>query len=670
MKLLFITLISLLSISIWAQEVQWGYKILDYSSQKTSREYAALQALGMPNIIKTGVENIKAWQPKGNLPEEFIKIGFLNPIKPKQLVIVETFNPGYISKVFAYDADGKEFPVASFIPKAIIGTSRILSVNMSGIDFYVLAVKLVFTPDKNFPIGIDAIGISESLVPYKIISNPSSVIKASMVAIKLDTNVNSKYPEMGPLISPDGKTLYFSRRFDPKDIGGKGDQEDIWYSNWDEKKKTWGAAKNMGMPLNNADPNFINSISPDGNTLLLGNTYLADSTMDYGVSVSKRTVNGWSVPQKLIIEDDDQRNKSDFTNYFMSNSQKILLMSNQRRRDSYGDRDLYVSFLKTDSTWSKPLNLGKNINTKGTEAAPFLAADDRTMYFTSDGWMGYGGSDIYVTRRLDDTWTNWSTPDNLGPIVNTSQNESYLTLNAAGTRVYFTSEANGDKDTDIYKLELPSVLAPSPILFLDGHVINSKTNEFVPNVKIIFDNLKTGVEAGLARSTPDSGKFKIVLPAGFNYGYLAYKPGFISVHSNIDLTKLTEYKEYHQDIYITPIEVGQSVIFNNIFFEFDKYELKKESYPELNRLAELLRNYPNLQIEIAGFTDNVGTEAYNDELSLNRAANVQIYLTKQSGVDKARITKKYFGETKPVATNKTVLGRTLNRRVQFKITAK
>jgi outer membrane protein OmpA-like peptidoglycan-associated protein len=345
-------------------------------------------------------------------------------------------------------------------------------------------------------------------------------------------------------------------------------------------------------------------------------------------------------------------------------------MSNNRRGDSYGDRDIYVSFPKTDSTWTKPLNLGKNINTKGTESAPFLAADDKTLYYTSDGLMGYGGSDIYISRRLDDSWTNWSKPENLGPIVNTAFDESYLTLNAAGTRVYFTSEITDDNDMDIYKLVLPASFKPSPVMLLRGQVIDTKTNLFIPNAKIYFDNLTTLSVAGIARSSPDSGNFQIILPSGSNYGYLAEKQGYISVHSNIDLTNLTLYKEYRQNIYLTPIEVGQTIIFHNIFFDFDKYDLKKASFLELDRLAGTLKNSTTLKIEISGNTDNVGTPAYNDKLSINRAMSVVNYLLAQSGVDKSRITMKHYGETNPVATNTTEAGRQLNRRVQFKILAK
>ncbi len=661
-----------ISLAINAQNMQWAYRVLEVSSEnnasRKSKAYSAKQVLGKPNAFPAGIDNINAWQPKGNKNEEFIKVGFLTPIKAKQVVIAESFHPGFISKILAYDAQGNEIEIASYTPKGISATSRILNVNSVALNFYVLALKIVYKTEKDMPINVDAIGISESAKPYKFKPNPNEIIKSNMVAVQLDSNVNSNYPEMGPLVSPDGKTLYFSRSFHPKNTDGEKDKEDIWYSPWQMKTDNWGEAKNMGSPMNNNEPNFINSISPDGNTILLGNAYLPNGKMGNGASLAQRTSLGWSIPKTLKIEDGGN-NLSPMVNYYLSNSRKILLISSDRKNDSKGERDLYASFLKQDSTWTKPLNLGKNINSEGTESAPFLAADDKTLYFTSDGFEGYGGSDVFISRRLDDSWQKWSDPENLGPIVNSSQDESYFTLNASGSRVYFTSQVNDEGDIDIFKLELPKSLKPLPVMLIAGKVVNSKTNEYVPDVKILFENLATGVEVGIAASNSIDGNFKIILPSGSKYGYLAEKQGFISVHANIDLTNMKEYEEYSKDIYLTPMEVGQTVVINNIFFDFDKYDLKKGSFLELNRLAAILSKNPSIQIEVSANTDNVGTEAYNDKLSINRADAVAKYLTAKSGADKTRIVLKSYGESNPIATNATAKGRQLNRRVQFKILA-
>ena len=668
MKKIILFVFVLIYFPLCAQNVQWAYKVLDFSSQKSNKQSSAKQVLGLPNAYPAGLSNINAWEPKGNGHEQSIKVGFLTPIKPKQIVIVESFHPGTIKQLFVYDADGKEFEITNYTNTAATKSSRLLQVKTTALNFYVLAIKIVLATDKN--VGeIDAIGMTESDKPVKIKEDSKELLKSNLVATRLDSMVNSKYPEMGPLISPDGKTLYFSRRGDPADMGGKADMEDIWYSNWNEKTKSWDEAKNIGAPLNNEDPNFINSISPDGNTILLGNSYMSDGSMEDGVSTSYKTATGWSTPVRLAIED-DERNVSKMADYFMSNSQKILLISNDRKGDSFGDRDLYVSFPKPDGGWTKPLNLGNVINTKGTEEAPFLASDDKTLYFTSDGLNGYGGSDIYMSRRLDDSWMKWSTPANLGPIVNTAYDESYLTLNAAGDRVYFTSEINDDGDVDIYLLKLPKLLQPLPVMLLSGRVFNSITNKEIPGARIFFENLSTGVEVGFANSNYTDGSYQIVLPSGSNYGYLAEKEGYISINANVDLTKMTEYVDFHKDLYLTPIEVGQTIVVNNVFFDFDKFVLKKESYPELNRIVGYLNRNPKMIIELSANTDNVGTEKYNDKLSMQRAEAVYTYLLTKSGIDKSRIVMKHSGELNPAATNKTSKGRALNRRVEFKILAK
>jgi len=502
----------------------------------------------------------------------------------------------------------------------------------------------------------------------KLKMSKADIIKSNMVSLKLDANVNSIYPEHGPIVSPDGKTLYFSRSFDPNNIGGKKDHEDIWYSEWDSKKNNWTKAKNMGDPLNNSVPNFINSVSPDGNSLFLGNTYSEDGQSEDGASISKRTSSGWSFPKTLNI--DQLNNKSVRANYFLSNSMKTIVLSIEQKNDTYGDRDLYVSFMISDSIWSKPLNLGKKINTIGTEAGPFLASDNSTLYFSSDGLGGYGGTDIYVTRRLDDTWQKWSDPENLGPVVNGSFDESFFSLSASGKKVYYTSTGEKEGDFDIRTVSLAPMLSPLPVVLISGRVLDSKTKTPLSGVKIFFENLEDGKELGIAVSSPTTGKYQIILPSGSNYGYLAEKTGYLSSSENVNLKKLTGYSEYKKDLYLSPIEVGQSIAINNLFFDFDKFDLKKESFPELNRICQLLKNSSTLAIEISGHTDNKGSIIYNDLLSYNRAKAVVSYLAKNSGVDQTRISLYYYGETKPAANNATAKGRQKNRRVAIKVIAK
>lgn len=656
------------AIFLGAQNVQWAFKVLDFSSERSSPKYAARQVLGKPNVFPATGEHINAWQPKGKSKEEYIKVGFLAPIKPKQIVVAESHNAGYVSKVTAFDVNGKEYVVHTYKPKGAGVDGRLLSINASELNIAIVAVKVTLEPAKDVAIGIDAIGITESAQPVTIKVNQADVIKANLEATNLGTSVNSAYQEFGPLLSPDGKTLYFSRRADPNNIGGEKDEEDIWYSEWDDKKNYWKEAKNIGAPLNNKEPNFINSITPDGNTMLLGNIYLPDGSMAAGASVSYRTATGWTAPANLEIVEENNVNEK--ANYYLSNTKKVLLLSIEQKGNTQGDRDLYVSFLTPDTVWSKPLNLGKVVNTMGTEAAPYLAADERTLYFTSNGFGGYGGTDIYVTRRLDDSWTAWSEPENLGPVVNTAYDESFFSISASGEQVLFTSAGDKDGDQDMFTLTLPSMLRPLPVVLIKGRVLNSKTRQPISGVKIFFENLNTGKEVGVASSSPVTADYQIILPSGSNYGYLAEHRGYASVSSNMDLQNLIEYTEIQQDLFLSPIEVGQTVLINNLFFDFDKWELKKESFLELDRLAKLLTDYPDIKVEVSGHTDNIGTASYNDKLSYERANAVVTYLVKKLGASKERITLRYYGEQKPLADNTTQQGRHQNRRVEFKIIAK
>lgn len=290
-------------------------------------------------------------------------------------------------------------------------------------------------------------------------NNPeaTSIITPGMVAAKLDGNLNTQYPEMGPIVSGDGKTLYFSRVQHPENTGGSRDEEDIWYAEWNEETNSWGPAKNIGAPLNNKYPNFINSVSMDGNTLLVGNVYNNDGSMSSGVSLSHRTAKGWSRPKQLIIEGD--ANTKQWSGFCLSQDQKVLITAREQRKDTYGDLDLYASFLKADSTWTRPVNLGATVNSKNAESAPFLSADGKTLYFTSESENGYGGLDIYMTRRLDDSWTNWSMPQNLGPKVNTPGDESFFSLSPNGEKIFFTSVGVNDDDYDMFTMVKPGELS-------------------------------------------------------------------------------------------------------------------------------------------------------------------------------------------------------------------
>lgn len=480
--------------------------------------------------------------------------------------------------------------------------------------------------------------------------------------VNLGADVNTKYDEVVPLISADGKTLYYSSKYSQDNTGGTKDPDDIWFAN--AKNETeWEKRRNMGKPLNNNVANCIISITPDNNYALLMYTYNKDGSYKKdGFSTAYRTERGWSVPEDLEIK--DFYNKANNVEACLSSDRKALLMTVQRD-DSYGDRDIYVSFMRENGKWTAPKNLGKTVNTWASEMSPFLAADGVTLYYATSGKPGFGDTDIFLTRRLDDTWENWSEPQNLGPDVNTASWDGYYTIPASGKYAYMVSSESGFGGGDIFRIEVPEAAKPKPVVLIYGKVLNSKTKEPM-GANINYSDLTTNKEIGIASSDPVTGNYKIVLPAGSAYSFLANKPSFISVSENFDVSKLDAYKEISRDLYLTPIEVGATVRLNNIFFDFGKSTLRKESYPELDRVLALMNENKKLVIEIGGHTDNVGADDANAKLSQSRADAVRTYLL-EKGLGADRITAKGYGETTPQATNETDEGRQLNRRVEFKI---
>ena len=661
-----------LSFSSTAQIVQWAAKVVEFSSELTPIQYSAKQALGKPNVLPAGGQSPNAWAPDRPNRKEFLKLGYDNPISIRQIAIAESHNPSAIYRVFAYDEAGKEYLINTLNPMAIPLKGRMLNIFMEATPYKVAAVKIEFdggaVPDYY---SIDAVAISDSNYPI-IADIPTMQLLASGILIEaLDNNVNSEYKELNPLLSPDGKTLYFSRQNHPQNIGGVNDKEDIWYSELDSAGR-WKLAQNLGA-LNNEGPNFVNTIkavTPDGKSAimaLLGNKYLDNGKMLAGVSISTNVGGTWSKPVALNIIND--YNFAEKANYFLADNRKTLLMSVERE-DTQGDRDLYVTFMNADSSWSQPLNLGDVVNTAGEESAPFLASDDKTLYFSSTGFSGYGGNDVYVTRRLDDTWTNWSEPENLGPEINSPLEDLFFNIPASSEFAYY-SRGLSETNADIFRVKLPIVKSPESWVTVRGKVIDKTTGKPVA-AKIVYERLPDGKDTGISQTDPETGEYEIRLPTGQLYGLTAEAEGKISESQNLDLRsvktdQVIDKKDFNlQPIGVATIAPNVTIVLNNIFFDFDKATLKPESGPELDRLIAMLKEKSTMEVEISGHTDNTGPDTYNMSLSERRAKTVVAYLVR-GGIPKERLTVQFFGETKPTDTNDTKEGRSKNRRVEFLI---
>lgn len=507
-------------------------------------------------------------------------------------------------------------------------------------------------------IEVDYLKFWESEKKIDLIDNPLTDIEKVVL-----TELNSPTDELTPRIAPDGKTIFFTRDDHPEHFGTKNNQ-DIWFS--ELKNGKWTKPKIMPKPINNGGSNSLITITPDYNTVYLSNLYDQNGNPNgSGMSISTRNSMGWEIPKQVLI--DNFTNSNQYVSYFMSQDKKILFTAVETE-DSRGGMDLYVSKLKDDGSYSEPINLGDNLNTFADDFNPFLAADNTTLYYISAGLPGYGREDVWVTKRLDDTWLNWSKPKNLGSAINSSGREFAFTLTAKGDEAYMVSyeKLEGSQGAgDLIKVQLSESAKPDPVVLVYGKVINKKTNEPIA-AKIEYFGLKDNKNYGNANSSPETGEYKIILPRGVNYGFKSSSEGFISVSENLDLTDLKEYKEIEKNLYLVPVEIGQTIRLNNIFFDTGLATLREESESELENLKKLLSDNDEMTIEISGHTDNVGNDANNLKLSSDRAQAVVQWLLDR-GIDTSRLTSKGYGETKPISDNKTEEGKQLNRRVEFTI---
>lgn len=650
----------------FSQETLYADKVLHYSSEITGQKnpyiYAPQQILGKPSIVPNKKSAYCSWIPATeNGGIEYIAVSFKKAIVPRQVVVFETYNMGAIKEVWVYPSESLENGTQIYDnptpqPKEVAEPLHVFPQNLNQ---KVKSVKVVLdtkaVPGFNV---IDAIGISESNVPLEVKINlgedPSQIATPEKIE-RLPLSVNSKdKDELLPVISPNGKTLYFVRK-------GGGVQE-IWYVEID-KSGGFGEAKKFPAPINRDGMNTaLLSISPDGQNILLLNEYLPNGKSAYGISSATKTRKGWTYPEKIVIEKFENKNKTG--EYILSTDRQKLVMTVERTDKTYGGKDLYVSFRKKDGTYSTPRNMGATLNTASNEKSPFLAPDGKTLYFSTNGRPGFGGSDLFVTRRLDDTWLNWSEPVNLGPAINGPGFDAYYTLSAKGDYAYFSHEDASDNQ-DLYRIPLPRQIQPDPVVLVHGYVKNSKTDEPL-GASISYYDLETGEEIGIARSDENTGYYEVILPYNRLYGFNAEERGFIALTDNIDLKEVKEYQEIERNLYLVPIEVGIPISLNNIFFYRSQARLLPTSNQELQNLLKYMEINSKTKIRIEGHTDNRGGVAANQDLSERRADAIRKYLI-SNGIAKKRIDVAGYGGSRPIADNASEEGRKKNRRVEFVI---
>jgi len=474
---------------------------------------------------------------------------------------------------------------------------------------------------------------------------------------KLPESISDPLQSEGlPVISIDGKSLFFTRAREGYDGSSV---LDVWRAFVNEDG-TFTKPEVLGGNVGSRYSIAVTSISPDNNSLYLIGKLHADTPPEDRVMVSHRTKNGWSVPSPIRIN--GLGVKGIETDYAFGPDQRTLIMS-VTRDSTMGGRDLYVSFLNEESnSWTVPLWLGTDINSIYNEITPYLAADTKTLYFSSDRLGGIGDLDVYRSIRLDSSWQHWSTPENIGHSINRRGRTSYYTEDAQGKYAYFVWRNDTHSQSDIFRAPAPK--HENSVTLISGKVID-ETGAPV-EAEIRYDRLSDGKRLGFAHSDPSNGAYKITLPSGDAYSLYAQKQGYLPASESFDASKVVAFKNIEKNLILVKIKENAAIPLNNIFFETDKTELLPSSFAELDRLKDILQKDTSLHIAIEGHTDNTGSEAHNKALSLGRANAVVAYLTAK-GITASRLEAHGYAAEKPIALNDTEEGKAKNRRVEFRI---
>jgi outer membrane protein OmpA-like peptidoglycan-associated protein len=478
--------------------------------------------------------------------------------------------------------------------------------------------------------------------------------------INMGPRVNSAYAEYLPSLTVDESKIVFTVRRKADDLTvclNCLTEEDMYYS--EQVDGVWQDRKPF--ELNTHYNEGGQSISSDGKYLIFTACERDEGYGSCDLYWSKRIGDAWSKPRNFGKPVNTQYWESQPT--FSADGKNIIFVSN--RPGGLGGMDLWSTQMIEEGVFSTPVNLGIPVNTMKNEDYPFLHPNGKTLYFSSEGHKGMGGKDIFYSELLPDN--TWSEPVNLGYPINTYADEMSLVVNAKGDKAFYSSDrAGGYGKDDLYWFNLPETLRPQSVTYMKGRIFDAKDNTPLEAFFHVVD-LKTGNVVVSSSSDVKTGEFLICIPTSSSYALHAQRRNYLFYSENFELKDVyTDIEPYVKDIFLKRIELGESVVLNNIFFDTDKSDLKPESEIELKNILQLLMDNPRMRIEISGHTDNIGSKEHNLALSQARAKAVFDYLVNK-GIKANRMDYKGYGFSVPIASNESDEGRTQNRRTEFKI---
>lgn len=489
----------------------------------------------------------------------------------------------------------------------------------------------------------------------------------------ITSNINSQFDEQGPLISADGKYLFFTIAHNEHNIGGIKDKGDIWYSVWQDS--VWSLPFHGGAVINNEGWNGIIGFDERGGMYL--HHHYEDNKQ--GISIANKKEDYWEKPVNVGVP--YFMNKSNYQSGSISPDGRVMLLS----LESYGTigaEDIYVLF-KNGNRWTEPKSVGSVINTRFQEMTPVIAADNQTIFFASNGLKGKGSMDIYKSTRLDDSWLNWSIPVNVEE-VNTEGRELSFNIDVDSNMswVVTTKDSDGYGDIRFFESEqtLEEIVQEKDSVLVEPSVdtlLTASSDSLVMVQGSIYDSKdSTSIEAHLEFisieqdtiykliSNNIANKYAVNLPRD-TYSLKIAAPNYLP-HLEVLEFNDSNFSSITKDYWLMAVKTGEAVQLDHVLFERGKAIMLPSSYSDLDAVVEMLFDNPTMEIELAGHTDNQGSSKLNFKLSEERVEAVIQYMLNK-GISSKRITGRGYGGSRPIASNKNPETRKLNRRVEFTI---